>query len=323
MRTLLVTGLVLSSAAVAAADAPCLPKAHKGETRQLGLVEGAPVLCTVVAGEAQSGSRVSACWDVDLKTGSLATRAPAQLPGHGMSVALDAKGCYDGYCLGKPEEGEIIVSPSTDGRHLVIHANLTARVFDVKTKKLVNSFGFRPEKGKDDDAVSNAVVDVLYVGDTIYAVGSDAGPYIGVWAFKDDGTPRGLIKEGGDSFSVYTGTWSVIDDGRVAFSDEGMRRLLILSSKDGKRKLLKRRVKVAPCKEGDISAYLGESTDVPAACKKHIEKVFAPYLGATIAAMPGGDLLFALADKSGSELAVLDSKSLAEKKRIKLKQCAK
>jgi len=323
MRTSLVIGLVLWSVSAASADAPCLPKAHKGETRQLGLVDGAPVLCTMIAGEAQSGSRVGACWDVDLKTGSLNPRAAAQLPGHGMSVALDAKGCFDGYCLGKPEEGEIIVSPSTDGRHFVIHANLTARVFDVKTKKLVKTFGFRSENGSDDDSVSNAVIDVLYVGDTIYAIGSDAGPYIGVWAFKDDGTPRGLIKEGGDSFSVYTGTWTVIDENRVALSDVGMRRLLIVSSKDAKRKLLKRRVKLAPCKEGDIAAYLGDDADVPAACKKHIEKTFAPYLGATIAAMPGGDLLFALADRAGSELAILDGKSLAEKKRIKLKQCAK
>jgi hypothetical protein len=320
-RALLVTSLLAPAAA--AADPVCLPKAlfPKGDayvpTFDLGHVAGVPTLCAHA--DSEIGGLVG-CWAIDPKTGALSASTATALPGHSQHRKTDAKGCIDGYCAPKAAAGEVLMFvTSTDGAHAAILRDTSLYVFDTKTKKQTKVVPLSDEKAPDNTNVGNSPVEVLYAGNALYVVGTDAGPYIAVWSFKDDGKRTGVV---GGGISVYSGGVNVLDDTKVGLANPGLQSLMVVNAADGKATIVKRAVKSAPCKPEDME-YLGETDEPSKGCSKTLAKNFIPWANLDPILLPSGEYLVALAGAGRGSLAILDPVKLAGKKRFKLKRCSK
>ncbi len=320
--------VTLLSSAPALAGAPCLPKAlfpkEAAPQLDLGLVAGAPVLCAHA--DSDKGG-LTGCWGVDPKTGALTIAPSSALPGHSVRGKVDAKGCLEGYCLlPKAAADEVLLrATSTDGAHEVVLREAALHVFDTKTKKQLRRIELSAEGAPDDTNVGNEPFELLYVGNAIYVAGSDAGPYQAVWSFKDDGKRTGLIKRAGadaGGFSIFAGAVNVLDDQHIVLADAGMQHLLVVTAADGVRTMTTRPVKPGTCKPGDLE-YLGETSEVSKACRRVLDKSFVPFVDLDPVLLPSGDYFAALGGKHRGSVAILDGKQLTEKKRIKLKVCAK
>lgn len=316
MRALIVGSLLLSTTALA--DAPCVPKADGAVvTPDLGIVAGAPVVCAK-----------GACWDVDAKTGALRPRPGMTVPpGHAIDAKLDDAGCTGGYCTGvKPDpdedSGEALVMTSTDGAHVGVIPTgqhvMPLYIFDAATKKLVRSILLADDKAPANTSITNAVQDAYYLGDTVYVVGTDAGPYTAVWAFGDDGTRLGLIGGGDEGFSIYAGSIDISDDSHVALADNWMEHVLVVSAKDRSTTTITRAVKPGPCKPHDFDP---DADHHGKACARKLAKDYEPYAGAKLVSLPDGSFLAASSAPRAGELVVLDGKKLTVKKRLHLKVC--
>ena len=326
MRFVMVAAVLAPTAA--AAEAVCLPKAlfPKGDatapTLDLGLVAGTPTLCAHA--DYEKGGMLG-CWAIDPKTGALSASTAMALPGHSQNRKTDAKGCIDGYCVPKAAADEMLMFVvSTDGAHAAALRETTLHVFDAKTKKPTKSILLMDEKAPDNTNVGNGPVELLYAGNALYVVGSDAGPYMAVWGFKDDGKRTGIIggsPEGG-GFSVYGGGANVASDTQIIVADGGLQNLMLINGADGTSTAVKRPVKSAPCKAEDLQ-YLGETSEPSKGCKKVLAKSFEPWANLDPIVLPSGEILAALSGAGRGSVALLEPKQLSEKKRFKLKRCAK
>ncbi len=322
---------LLLGPSLAAADAPCLPKAlfAKGDSiapvLDLGLVDGAPTLC--MHADWETGGLVG-CWGVDPKSGKLSASTATALPGHSQHRKADAKGCLDGYCTSAKvpaSEDMPLFAVSTDGKHAVMLREMTLFVFDTATKKQITVIPLSDEKAPNNTNVGNAPIDIHYTGNRIYVAGTDAGPYIAVWAYKDDGTRLGSVGSTGPDTggtNVYDGAVNTLDANRVLLADAGWQHITIVSAADGKTVELTRSVKTKPCKPEELG-LIDESGGASKACRKVLDKMLLPFAGMDPVALADGTLLAAMDGKNRGTLLVLDGTKLTEKKRFKLKRCSK
>lgn len=304
---------------VADAAPACLPKVatRPGAELTLGSIAGVSLVCVV------RDAKVFGCWDIDPKSGKLTARAVSAPPGRSIEAAPDAKRCVDGYCL-PPATGKfpdrVLMATSTDGQHVVVGewGSGSASIFDVASKKRLRTFDYSGTT--DATIIGNSVVGLLYLGNTLYVRGSDAGPYEAVYAIKDDGTHLGHVTDGKDDlFSIDEGAASALDADRLALTDPFFQQLVIVSAKDNRRTVIKRPFALGPCTESDLDVV-----EPPAKkCEKYFAKAFAPYSGAELVALPGGELLIALSSKLVGQLAILDGTTLAEKRRVRMPICRK
>lgn len=337
LRTTLITAFL--APVLAHAGPACLPKSvfpqDENDSKPkfyLGFDDGAPTLC---APNDQLELGMAGCWKVDPATGELSASQATSLRGHAQSGLADANGCIEGYCPPAKSESSEARPPwvvSTDGRHVAIIVNMTLYIFDATSKSLTQTILLQDEKAPDTTNVSNSPVDILYIGNTIYVVGSDAGPFIGVWRYGDDGKRLGVVtlrgkepKEAGDDYlSVFGGTANLLDEHHVGVADPGMKKLIIFSE-DGKRQEIKRAVDLSACIKDEIDNNLnvGDLGSVSVGCKKVVATDFEPYFDLNPIRLPSGDLLSALSGKFRGSLAIFDGKTLAIKKRWKLPRCSK
>ena len=90
----------------------------------------------------------------------------------------------------------------------------------------------------------------------------------------------------------------------------------------GKRAKLVRKLPKTPCKPAETEAYWSGSLDkVPDKCKGHMEKHFAHLVGADAVAGKK-NLLVLLRDPRLGDLAVMDARTLAESRAIRLPWCS-
>lgn len=303
----------------------CLPLALKesGAPRlELAAVESAAVVCAIDIDEARLLGPVG-CWAVDLASGSLVNKPAAPLPGHGLPVNIDDR-CARGYCLPKdakaPPTKMVSLAWNADGSKVALLAGDDLHVFDAGTKAHEKSFSVRGDKG-----VSNEPKAVHWVADMLFVEGVDQGPYSAVWAFKSDGTQVGPITALGGKddkpLSTYSGSFSILDKTRVGVSEQGFSTLTIYEADTGKRSKLVRKLAKPPCKADELDAFWTDNNDaVGAKCKEHMTKNFSTLIGATAVAGKTNFLVMMRGDRLG-ELAVLDAKTLAEKKTIKMPWC--
>jgi hypothetical protein len=215
-----------------------------------------------------------------------------------------------------------------DGTRAVILRGETLHIFDNAKKEQIGTVKIRSNDLPDNFSVGNEPVNLLYIGGTIYVVGSDAGPYIAVWAFTDDGQAQGVITKGGLSgtFSVYNGAVNIIDAAHIALADAGLQTMLILSAANGAKQTNKwiTRPAGAACTAADMDLVnFEDASKVSQGCAKAVAKDFDPYFGFSPVRLPSGDFLAALGGKSVGSVAVLDGETLAEKRRFKLPRCRK
>lgn len=303
----------------------CLPLALKesGAPRlELAAVESAAVVCAIDIDESRLLGPVG-CWTVDLASGALAYKSPAPLPGHALPVNLDDR-CARGYCLPKdakaPPTKMVSLAWNAEGSKVALLAGDDLHLFDAGTKAHEKSFSVRGDKG-----VSNEPRAVHWVSDVLFVEGFDQGPYSAVWAFKSDGTQVGPVTAIGAKddkpLSTHNGSFSLLDKTRVGIAEQGFSTLHIYEADTGKRSKLVRKVARPPCKADELDAYWTDNPDaVGAKCKDHMVKSFSTLIGATAVAGKTNFLVMLRGDRLG-ELAVLDAKTLAEKKAIKMPWC--
>ncbi|MBA3464170.1 MAG: hypothetical protein H0T46_29715 [Deltaproteobacteria bacterium] len=304
----------------------CLPTALKENTAprlELAAIGADAVVCAIDTDETRLLGPV-ACWKVDLAGGGLTYIPASPLPGRGISVLIDDR-CARGYCLPKDAKapaGKVArMAWNAEGAKVAILFGDDVHVYDASSKAHESSFSIRGDKGVTNDPGA-----VHWVGDMVFVEGMDSGPYAGVWAFKAaDGAPVGGIEaigaKDGKPISTFGGSFSLLDKGRVAIAEQGFSTVTVYETANGARSKLVRKLTKPPCKNDEVDAYWKDENDkVGAKCKDALQKNFAHLQGATAVAGSKNFLVMLRGPRLG-ELAVLDSKTLAEKKAIKLAWC--
>jgi hypothetical protein len=303
----------------------CLPAALKDDKAarlELAEISGDLVLCAIDT----DGTRLlgaMGCWKIDKASGGLTYQAAAPLPGHGFDVKLDDR-CARGYCLPKeatvPDDKLAHIAWNLDGTKVAVLVGTDVHLFDAASKAHASTFSVKGDKG-----VSNSPTAVHFVGDQVFVEGVDAGPFAAVWQFKADGTAVGPIQALGGkdpkAVSTYGGSFSILDKGRVAVAEQGYTTVTTLELDTGKRSKLVRKLGKAPCKAAELDAFwLDSGGEISPKCKDYLTGTFSALVGAP---MVGGakNFLAVLRGPRLGELAVIDPKTLAEKKAIKLAWC--
>jgi hypothetical protein len=263
------------------------------------------------------------CWKVDLKSGGLTYEEPAPLPGHNIDVNMDDR-CARGFCV--PADAKLAPAKVAhlawsypEPTKVAMLVGDDVHVFDAASKKLEKSFSVKGDKG-----VSNDPIAVYFVSDAIFVEGADQGPFSGVWQFKSDGTPVGpLMSIGKDEkpLSTYHGSFLVLDKDHVAVAERGFTTVTTYTVSDGKRAKAVRKLGKVNCKGDELEAYWKDGDKVSDKCKGSATTQFGTLIGAT-GFMGSTSLVVLLRDDRLGELAVMDPKSLAEKKAIKLPWCS-
>lgn len=303
----------------------CLPVALKEDGApqlQLAAVGTDAIVCAVDKDKDRLLGSVG-CWKVDLATGSLEYQAPAPLPGMNVDVNLDDH-CARGFCLPKDAKvagtGPAHLSWNLDKSKVAVLVGDEVHVFDAASKSQETSFSIRGDKGLTNDPVG-----IHFVGDMIFVEGADQGPNEAVWGFKAaDGTPIGPIMALGGKeekpVSIYHGSFSVLDKNHVGLAAQGMETLTSYEVDTGKRTKLVRKLPKVSCKPTELDAFWKDGDKVTDKCRASIMKASGYLMGAD-AVMGSKSLLVLLRDSRLGELAVLDAKTLAEKKAIKMPWC--
>ena len=303
----------------------CLPTLLKdANAPQLGLanVSGDAVICANDVDRARLLGPI-ACWKIDVGTGELAYQAAEPLPGRGIKVKLDDR-CARGYCIPKDaklsDDKVALIAWNVDAKKTAVLAGDDVHLFDTATKSHESAFSIRGDKG-----VSNTPSGLYWVGDAVFVEGADAGPVSAVWVFKTDGTQVGPIESLGGKdpkpVSTWGGSFAALDKNRVAVAEQGFSTVTTYEIDSGKRTKLVRKVAKSPCKPEELEAYWKDNdANVTPKCKEFMSKNFAHLIGADVVGGKTNWLVLLRGPRLG-ELAVLDPKTLNEKRTIKLPWC--
>lgn len=318
------------TAGILPAEGNCLPAKLKTDNSlrlQLASIGKDPIVCAVDT-EASRLAGPLGCWKVDLskleaESVPLVRVPAAPLPNRNVDAML-SNGCAHGFCLPKTANaGGANVAHmawNNDGARAAVLVGDEVHLFDAATKAHQSSFSVRGPKGVPNDAV-----EVFLVGKVVFVVGAEAGQQAGVWAFKVDGAPIGPIAAlGGKAktpVSPHRGSVSVLDPGRVAIAERGMETLTTYEVETGRRLKSVRKLPKLPCKPDELDAYWRDSGKVTKKCRAALESASGIFVGAT-AVMGSMNLLVALQGTRLGELAVIDPKSLAERRKpLKMPWC--
>lgn len=305
--------------------ASCLPAGLKENTAprlELGAIGADAVVCALDQDETRLLGAV-ACWKIDLASGALTYIPATPIPGRGISVIMDDR-CARGYCLPKDAKAPATkiarMAWNGDSSKVAVLVGDDMHIYDAASKAHESSFSIRGDKGVTNDPVA-----VHWVDSMLFVEGADQGPFSAVWAFKADGTPAGGIEaigaKDGKPLSTFGGSFSLLDKTRVAISEQGLSALTVYDATNGQRSKLVRKLTKPPCKNEEVDAYWKDENDkVGAKCKDALQKSFAHLQGATAVAGSKNFLVMLRGARLG-ELAVMDAKTLAEKKVIKLPWC--
>jgi hypothetical protein len=302
----------------------CLPTALKDDNAprlEFAAIGKDIVVCAVDAERARLLGPV-ACWKVAVDTGALTYQDPAPLPGENIDITIDDH-CARGFCLPKDAKaGSSNVGHmawNLDGTKVAVLAGEEVHLFDGSSKAHESSFSVRGDKG-----VSNNPVGVWFVGNTIFVEGADEGPYSAVWQFKTDGTAAGPLvgigAKDNKGLSTWHGSFSVLDADHVGVAERGLETLTSFEISTGKRAKAVRKVGKSACKPDEVDAFWTDGDKVSDKCKGSMSSLYGPYIGAT-AVMGSKSLVVMMRDERLGEFGVMDPKSLAEKKSIKMPWC--
>lgn len=266
------------------------------------------------------------CWTIEVagaRPGSLTYQPPAPLPGRGITVMFDDR-CARGFCLPKdatvPTDPVALMAWNLDGSKVAVLAGDTMHIFDASSKAHESSFPVRGDRGISGDPTS-----IHWNGDALFVEAGD-GTSAPVWVFRPDGTALGPIEVLGGKdkvpLSTRNGSFVLLDKGRVGLSEQGFSTLTIYEVDTGKRSRLVRKVPASPCKKDELDALWREPAAAAASpkCKDFVSKNYAHLVGADAVAGTKNLLVLLRGPRLG-ELAVIDAKTLAERKTIKMPWC--
>jgi hypothetical protein len=294
----------------------CVPPIPEESIRELGIgrVGTTPVVCVT---DRRFGP--AACWDLDVKTGAVTSRATAPLPGR--AFAIDAKlGCYQGLCWpttrprpDTPDNGAVLIAYHPDGTRAAILAHAQIAIFDLATKKATSTFPLN--KAPDivgENEIGNMPNDLWFAGDTVFVRGDDAGPYSTVFRYTTDGKPRG------NTGNIYNGTATLADDRHLALNEDGLATLTLLDATGGRR--IQRSLGSLPkgCTTDAFATWDDDELSAGGACGAFIKAKLVPFQQLHIIAI--GTRFVAL-DPGTRTLYDVDGKSLSPKPIAKLATC--
>ncbi len=304
--------------AIVPKESTCIPLAlkEKGSPRlELAAVGTDAVLCATDTDDERLLG-VIGCWKVDLASGELAYRSREPIHSRGFATKIDGK-CAAELCLPKdskvPDDGKALITANGDGSKWALLAGDDVHIYDGE-KSHEAAWGIRGDKG-----IPGTPKRIDWVGAHLFITGDDA-----VYVYKaDDGTAIGPIEAMGGKdakpISPKTGSFLVLDKTRVGISEQGFTTVTTYEADTGKRAKIVRKLAKSPCKPAEADAYWKDD-EVPAKCKDFMEKNFAHLYGADAVA-GSKNLLVLLRGPRLGELAVLDAKTLTEKKSIRLPWC--
>jgi hypothetical protein len=312
-----------AAVAIVPENSTCLPaslKADNAPRLELAAEGSDAVLCAVDTDPSRLLGSVG-CWTIDLKnvdpktnSPGLVWQAPAPLPGHDVDVLLDGK-CARGFCM--PDDAKLDgntahMSWSPDGKIVAVLVGDDVHIFDAAAKTHTSSFSTKVDKGPTATPVA-----IYHAGAAIFVEGRDDSTD-SVWVFRPDGSAVGPITAlGGKAdqpLSIAKGSFSIIDDSRVALADHGMETLTTYEISTGKRVKAVRKVGKVACKPTEIDTYYKGGDKVTDKCRAALDKTAGSLVGAT-AVMGKSNLLVVLRGDRLGELAIIEPKSLTESKK--------
>jgi hypothetical protein len=301
----------------------CLPVALKEPGAphfEIAAIDSAAVMCAIDTDTSRLLGPVG-CWSVAIPGGELTYKPAAPLPGRGFSVLLEGK-CARGYCM--PDDAKLPgnniahITWNVDATKVAVLAGEDVHIFDAATKARESGFSIRGDKGMTSEPRL-----VHWVGELILVEGKGKGTEAAVWMFKPDGTGVGPIipmgAKDGKPATTHMGSFAMLDKNRIAIAERGFSTVAIYETDSGKRAKLVRRLPKLPCTLTEQDAYWAEQ-DVGPKCKEAMDKEFTPLIGADAVA-GSKSMLVVLRGARLGELGVLDAKTLAEKKAIKMSWC--
>jgi hypothetical protein len=315
------------AAAIIPDGSSCLPTElkHSNAPRlELAAIGSEAVVCAIDQDRTRLLGPVG-CWSIEVagvRPGSLTYQAAAPLPGRGVMVMFDDR-CARGYCMPKdatvPADPVALMAWNLDGSKVAVLAGDTVHIFDASSKAHESSFSIRGDKG-----VASEPTALHWNGDAIFVEAND-GTSSPVWVFRPEGTALGPIEAlgGKDKVAISTrnGSFVLLDKSRVGISEQGFSSLTIYEIDSGKRTKLVRKVPASPCKKDELDA-LWRDPSAPASpkCKDFVSKNYAHLVGADAVAGTKNLLVLLRGPRLG-ELAVIDAKTLAERKTLKMPWC--
>jgi hypothetical protein len=310
----------------------CLPTGLRNVNAprlQLAAIGSEPVVCAVDQDRTRLLGSV-ACWGVEVRDsarlGALTYQAATPLPGRGFAVMFDDR-CARGFCL--PNDAKVpadlvaLIAWNLDGTKVAVLAGDAVHIFDASSKAHESSFSIRGERGATSEPTGLA-----WNSDAIFVETSD-GTTSPVWVFKADsapvGAPQGAIEALGGkdraALSTRNGSFVLLDRTRVAISELGLSALTIYEIESGKRTKLVRKIPATACKKEELDAlWHDQSANVPGKCREFFARNYQHLIGADMVAGTK-NLLALLRGPRLGELAVIDAKTLAEHKVIKMPWC--
>ncbi len=251
------------------------------------------------------------CWNIDLTASALAYVEPAPLPARGFRVRMDGA-CARGFCLRDVPDAKIAqLAWSPDGKGVAVLVERKVYLFDAASETLQSSFSI--------EQTANSVTAIHYLGTHVLVQAKNA-----VGMYELDGTQVGAIA-GPDNqpLSTATGGLALLDGARVAIGEHGFEEMTVVELASGsKSRLVRKPATKLRCKPAQLKAYWEDpdSDDVSDDCRANLSTTLAPLVGATVIAGRTNFLALLRGDRAG-QLAVLDAKTLVEKRAITLPWC--
>jgi hypothetical protein len=322
--------VLLLATTLAAAQPACLPKPVfvKNGNQELPVIDldtadGVLTLCAYETALDYKVDKLLGCWTVDATTAALGASAAKTIPGRGRRTNLDAQNCIDGYCIAPipPEDHRPFFATSTDGAHAAIMTERLLYIFATNTKAKVAEIELVKQDAADDTSVGNEPWGLLYSGDTLFVIGTDAGPFTGVWVFKQDGSRVGRISTDEDVLNIFNGGYGILGRDKVALVDAGLQNMTIVTGANTAKQSTKRTTSYAPCTKDQFEQWTRSEDIKSGACKRTLDAKYAPYVNMSPVQLPSGDIITPLSGPAQGAMAVLNPAGLTETRRLKLARC--
>jgi hypothetical protein len=319
----------LLAVTLVAAQPACLPKSVFVKNRfdelplmDLGYIDNVLTLCAYERvldpiNPTPRMDKLLGCWTVDPTNAALGASAARAVPGRGRRTNLDAQNCIDGYCIAP--------IPAGDNRPFFA-TNRRSACRDPDRKPPLH---FRDEyEGQSHrnravqtrcprrHRVGNEPWGLLYNGDTLFVIGTDAGPFTGVWVFKEDGSRIGQV-----SLNIFQGGYGILGRDKVALADAGLQNMIVVTGANAAQQSAKRTASYAPCTKDQFEQWARTEEIKAGACKRTLDAKYAPYVDMSPVQLPSGDVITTLSGPAQGYIAVLNPVSLTEKHRLKLSRC--
>ena len=320
----------LLATTLAAAQPACLPKSvfvkngnHELPVIDLGYIDNVLTLCAHERALDYRVDKFLGCWSVDPTTTALGASTANGVQGRGRRTDLDAQNCINGYCIAPipPDDHRPFFATSTDGTHAAILTESVLYIFATSTKAKITEMELVKQGAPDETNISNVPWGLLYSGDTLFVIGTDAGPFTGVWVFKDNGSRVGRVSANADALNIFKGGYGILGPDKVALADAGLQNMTIISGANAARQSTKRTTSYAPCTKDQFDRWTEGDDSQTGACKRALDIKYAPYVDVSPVQIPSGDLITTLSGPAQGFIAVLNPSRLTETRRLKLARC--